>query len=309
MYNTKEAAVRAGVTVPVLRAWERRYGVVNPQRTASGYRQYSPGEIARVRAMRELVAGGWSPSAAAASLAGIPDADILAALPANHTSEATDANAAAGSTAASWIERFLKSAAGLDRAGLEDLLDAVAAIGSFELVAGIYLLPALVSLGSAWETGDIDVAAEHAASNAILRRLAGAFAAAGRDLRAVNPVLVGLPPGSRHELGALAFSVAARRAGLPVLYLGADLPAEDWVGAASRTGAAAAVIGVITDADREAAASVVAALRDADLHLIVAVGGHAAQGPALPADVVRLPDGLSAATTALRAALGRYTGT
>ncbi|MEP6469070.1 MAG: MerR family transcriptional regulator [Chloroflexota bacterium] len=308
MYNTKKAADMAGVTVPVLRAWERRYGVVNPQRTASGYRLYSAEEIARVSAMRRLVDSGWSPSAAAASLAGLTDAEISPANRADHTDQPTDANDAIRSPVASWIERFLKSAAGMDTAGLEDLLDEVAAIGSFELVAGSYLLPALVSLGSGWETGEIDVAAEHAASNAILRRLAGAFAASGRDLRAINPVLVGLPPGSRHELGALAFSVAARRAGLPVLYLGADLPTEDWVGAASRTGAAAAVIGVISDADREAAASVVAALRDADLHLIVAVGGHAAQRSALPADVVRLPDGLSAATTALRAALGRDPG-
>ena len=306
MYNIKEAADRAGVTIPVLRAWERRYSVVKPQRATSGYRLYSPEEIARVRAMRQLVGNGWSPSAAAASLAGLTDAEVSAANSADHPDEAPDASGAtSGSPAASWIERFLNSVATMDTARSEDLLDEVAAIGSFEMVAGSYLLPALVSLGSAWETGEIDVAAEHAASNAILRRLAGAFGAAGRDLRAINPVLVGLPPGSRHELGALAFSVAARRAGLPVLYVGADLPAEDWVGAASRTRAAAAVIGVISPADREAAASVVAALRDADLDLIVAVGGNAAREAPLPADVVRLPDGLSAATTELRTALGR----
>jgi MerR family transcriptional regulator, light-induced transcriptional regulator len=45
-------------------------------------------------------------------------------------------------------------------------------------------------------------------------------------------VLVGLPPGSRHELGALAFATAARRAGLAVLYLGRDLRIDDWVRAA-----------------------------------------------------------------------------
>jgi MerR family transcriptional regulator, light-induced transcriptional regulator len=303
MYNIKEAASRAGLTVPLLRAWERRYGVVKPQRSPTGYRLYSPDEIARVRAMQNMVGSGWSPSAAAGWLAGKTDAEIGAANPVDSPTTATETTATAVAPGPSWIERFIESAAAMDAAGMEDLLDEVAAIGSFELVAEGYLLPVLVAVGSAWESGAIDVAAEHSASNAILRRLAAAFAAAGRDLHAVSPVLVGLPPGSRHELGALAFSVAARRAGLPVLYMGADLPVEDWVGAASRTKAAAAVIGVISEGDRHAASSVVAALRDAGLDVVVALGGRAAHGLDTHADVVRLPEGLSAATTALRDAL------
>ncbi|HET8570333.1 MAG TPA: MerR family transcriptional regulator [Candidatus Limnocylindria bacterium] len=51
MYTIREAAHRAGVTPDVLRAWERRYGVVSPQRTASGYRLYDDAAIARLRAM------------------------------------------------------------------------------------------------------------------------------------------------------------------------------------------------------------------------------------------------------------------
>src|SRR5688572_10732779 len=68
MYNIKEAAARAGVSVPVLRAWERRYGIVRPARSAGGYRQFDDATIARVRAMRDLVDRGWSPSSAAAAI-------------------------------------------------------------------------------------------------------------------------------------------------------------------------------------------------------------------------------------------------
>ena len=117
--------------------------------------------------------------------------------------------------------------------------------GTFETVADRQLLPALVALGDAWASGRLDVAAEHAASHAVLRRLSAAFQAAGGATLAAGSVLVGLPPGARHELGALAFAVAARRAGIPVLYLGPDLPVADWVGTASRTQARAAVIGAI----------------------------------------------------------------
>ena len=40
MYTIKQAAARSGLSVPTVRAWERRYGVVHPERTASGYRLY-----------------------------------------------------------------------------------------------------------------------------------------------------------------------------------------------------------------------------------------------------------------------------
>lgn len=305
MYTIKEAAARAGVTVPVLRAWERRYGVVEPRRATSGYRLYTDEEIARVSALRQLVATGWSPSAAAASLAGLPDTGVRALIAESQAAAPSEAHAEGSPDAASFVQGFVSAAASLDAARIEDLLDEIGAIGSFERVAGSYLLPALVSLGAAWENGEVDVAGEHAASYAVLRRLAGAFAAAGRDIPTAHPVLVGLPPGSRHELGALAFSVAARRSGLPVLYVGSDLPIENWIGAAARTGAAAVVIGVITDADREPAASVVAALRAANPNLLVAIGGRAAAGPPNPPDILRLPDGLSAAVDALRAGLIR----
>jgi methylmalonyl-CoA mutase cobalamin-binding subunit len=107
-------------------------------------------------------------------------------------------------------------------------------------------------------------------------------------------VLVGLPPGSRHELGALAFAIAARRAGLPVTYLGPDLPQADWIDAAEH--ARVAVIGAVTPTDRPAAASVVRRLREARPELIVALGGRAAE----PVDgAILLPDDLDDALLAL----------
>ncbi len=63
MYTTRQAALRAGVLVPVLRQWERRYGFIVPGRTASGYRTYDDADISRVRAMRALVHEGWAPVA------------------------------------------------------------------------------------------------------------------------------------------------------------------------------------------------------------------------------------------------------
>ncbi|HSE54365.1 MAG TPA: MerR family transcriptional regulator, partial [Nocardioidaceae bacterium] len=69
MYTIKEASSRSGVPVASLRAWERRYGVVTPRRTESGYRLYDDAAIAALSTMRRLVNNGWSPAAAAMAIA------------------------------------------------------------------------------------------------------------------------------------------------------------------------------------------------------------------------------------------------
>ena len=65
MYTIKHAAELTGLPEATLRAWERRYRVVVPLRTEGGYRLYDDGALAALRAMRDLVADGWSARQAA----------------------------------------------------------------------------------------------------------------------------------------------------------------------------------------------------------------------------------------------------
>jgi len=302
MYTIKEAAARTGVPIALLRAWERRYGVVAPVRTPAGYRLYDDDALARLRSMRALVADGWQPSAAASAiLAGTAPFAADAGPDVQRPHAETAPTATEGRTQA-----FVSAAAALDAEAIERALDEVFAAGTFEGIADRELLPALVALGDAWADGRVSVAAEHAASQAVQRRLAAAFQAAGRPPAGRGAVLVGLPPGSRHELGALAFAVAARRAGLPILYLGADLPVADWIASAQRARAQAAVIGTPTAADVPASAAVAAGLAAEVPGLRVAVGGHGAPAVRDHASdaVLVLPDGVADAVDALTATLG-----
>jgi MerR family transcriptional regulator, light-induced transcriptional regulator len=314
MYTIKKAAALAGVTVPVMRAWERRYGVVDPQRTASRYRLYDEDAIARVRAMRRLVSEGWSPSAAAASIRASPIEEVRArawdgggpgtALP----GAAAVIAPAAGEPATDLVEAFVAAAAVLDVAGLEVVLDEMFARGTFDRIVVDHLFPALVALGEAWAQGRVDVAEEHMATAAVLRRLAAAFQAArGGDVED-GSVLVGLPPGARHELGALAFATALRRAGVSVVYLGPDLPVADWVEAARLAATRAVVIGAVTAADQEAAEMVTAAVHAARPDLPVLVGGRAASPANHRAWRVRLPEDLPAAVGLVRRLLAEPAG-
>jgi DNA-binding transcriptional MerR regulator/methylmalonyl-CoA mutase cobalamin-binding subunit len=302
MYTIKQAASRAGVSVPVLRQWERRYGVVHPSRTPSGYPTYDEPAIARLRAMRRLIDEGWAPSAAAGAVKDLDEVAVAQVLA--RGAERADAPDPRRTIEGDLLDAFRRAAADLDMASLEHVLDEMFARGSFELVAERYLLPALRAVGQAWEAGQLDVAAEHAASHAVLRRLAVAYQASIRPLPGPGSVLVGLPPGSRHELGALVFSVAARRAGLRVIHLGADLPVADWLDAAAQADASAAVVGAVSSADVPAAAAVLEALSAARPGMLLAIGGRAAAQVAGPAGTLPLPEGVNAAVDAVREGLG-----
>lgn len=308
MYTIRQAAARSGISVPLLRAWERRYGIVVPQRTAAGYRLYDDSALDRLQAMRRLVDAGWTPSTAAvAILSGQP-------LPPEARGEGGPVAPSgargdvAAAPAADLVGEFVDAAASFDLDRLERVLDAMFARGTFETVAAEHLMPSLAALGEAWAAGRLGVAAEHAASHAVLRRLAAAFEAAGRPGPTRGAILVGMPPGVRHEFGALAFSTAARRAGLTIVYLGPDLPAADWVATALETAARAAVIGAVTASDVRPLVAVAEALVSAIPGLLVCFGGGAASAAAaasrvaLPRAVI-LPEQLDAAVEALSEAL------
>lgn len=291
MYSIKQASIRSGVSVPLIRAWERRYGVVDPRRTPSGYRLYDDQAIATLIRVRELIESGWTASEASrAVLAGeVPVGPVsTTAVSAPLTAEAAHARKA------ELIERFLAAATVMDIAATGAALDEIFAQGSFEATVDDLLMPALARLGQAWADGELDVAAEHAASAAIHRRLSALYEAAASV--GEPKLVVGLPPGGRHELGALAFAVAVRRLGVGVLYLGPDVPVASWVHVIGQSKARVAVVAVVQEADRIATLEVAEALRATGRSPTLAVGGANARWEgAEEAGIVVLPDRINEA--------------
>ncbi len=299
MYTIKEASARTGVGAPLIRAWERRYGVVTPIRTASGYRMYDDSTLQVLAAMRSLVESGWTASEAARAIAA-GEVAVQDVAPEAGPGRFAVPNGTADNRAR-LIERFVAAAEASSAVDTEAALDEIMAAGSFEGVVDDVLLPAAAALGDSWVAGRLSVAAEHAASAAVGRRLAAAFQAAGIAVR--PSAVVGLPPTARHELGALAFAAALRRRATGVLYLGADVTVDGWVAAMRQTRARAAVVAVPTPVDTEPASVVIRALRDEGVALI-AVGGGAA-GTVAGEGVLVLPSRVSDAADVVARAVGR----
>ena len=289
VYTIGHAARLTGVPSATIRAWERRYGLVRPVRTEGGYRLYDEQGLQLLRAMGALVAAGWSPSQAAEHLRADVDASEQGPSPwdAYLGTEDRDSGAAGASPAGepdptpdgdhpgAWdVTALARGAAELDPGAVDAAIAAAFAAGPLEQAIEVWLMPALEMLGAQWRGGRVDVAGEHVVSASVHRRLGIELEAAGPSTGGPR-VAVGLPRGATHELGILAFSVMLRRAGVDVLYLGGDLPAQHWVRVVHQYAPAAVVIGTPTSADVLSARETVAALRAADPALRVHVGGGA----------------------------------
>jgi len=212
-----QLAKRAGVSPELLRAWEQRYGLLQPTRTPGGFRLYSAADEARVRRMQSLVSGGLA-AAQAARL--VLSGDEPA--PRTTSPSTTTLDDAAGNLTTS-LDR-------LDEQAANTALDRLFAAYTVETVLQEVLIPYLHRLGERWETGEVSVAQEHFASNLIRGRLLGLAQGWGQG-RGPAAVLACLP-GEQHELGLLVFGVALHRRGWRITYLGTNSPIDAVAGIA-----------------------------------------------------------------------------
>jgi MerR family transcriptional regulator, light-induced transcriptional regulator len=203
-----ELARRTGTSPELLRAWEQRYGLLTPSRSAGGFRLYSDEDVARVRRVRSLIADGLSAAEAASRVLAMRESGEPVALP-------VPADARDDLQAALDAMDGHRAHLAFDR-----LLSAL----SVETVLGDVLLPYLRRLGERWASGEITVAQEHFASNLIRGRLLGL--ARGWDVGLGPSVVLACPPGEGHELGLIIFGIAIAERGWRVIFLGADTPFE-----------------------------------------------------------------------------------
>ncbi|HEX6459988.1 MAG TPA: MerR family transcriptional regulator [Thermoleophilaceae bacterium] len=220
-----ELSRRAGVSADVLRAWERRYGLLEPARTASGYRLYSEDDLARVQAMRAHIAQGLS-AAEAAGLA------------------RSGAAAPPGDGAADHAAELWASLDAFDNARAQAAFDRLVADFTVETLLREAVLPYLRLLGDRWGSGDASVAQEHFASTLLRERLLAL--ARGWD-RGVGPLaLLACAPGERHDLGLVAFGIALRGIGWRITFLGADTPIDTLAAASAQLEPDAVVVAALS---------------------------------------------------------------
>jgi DNA-binding transcriptional MerR regulator len=224
-----ELSRRTGVSAELLRAWERRYGLLRPRRTEGGFRLYSPADERRVSLMRSHMQRGVS-AAEAARLA-VTEAD-------GHVRAQDEP------VLQRRAQELREALNALDESAAQSTLDSVLAEFAPETVLSDLVLPYLRELGERWASGEASVGQEHFASQLLRGRLLGL--ARGWDRGAGPRAVLACAPGEQHDLGLIAFGLALRARGWRITYLGQDTPLETLAETARSVGPEAIVIASVS---------------------------------------------------------------
>jgi MerR family transcriptional regulator, light-induced transcriptional regulator len=282
-YPIRAVSKLTGISVDTLRAWERRYGVVEPERDERG-RLYTEEHVARLKLLRDAVERGH----AIGRVAPLSTEDLEALLarggPPRETPTAPGAPVDLSALQEA-VDRF-------DGAALRRELSRLAAVLPARVLAREVALPFLHLVGEAWHEGKLSIAQEHLVS-AELRSLIGALARLHHIPEGAPRLVLATPSGEQHELGTLVAALAAAGSGFGALYLGPSLPAGEIVQAARRSGARAVVLGYTGgESAPTGAAAILEVARDLPESIELWVGGTGAAQvrAASPARIAALED-------------------
>jgi methanogenic corrinoid protein MtbC1 len=186
-------------------ALAQRYAILHPERTAGGQRRYSERDVARVEWLRQRLEEGYRIGEAASLLGSV--GPTPARSPREH------------------LKGMLDALDDLEPAVIGLRLDQAFALLRVEETFEAVLCPLLEAVGDRWQNGSMTTAQEHLVSEAVRSRLGHLLADAGGGVHGV--AVLACAPGERHELGLMMATIALRRDGWKVVYLGADAPLTD----------------------------------------------------------------------------------
>ncbi len=224
VYNMKAVEQQTSIPAATLRAWERRYALVEPKRTPNGYRLYSDRDVALLRWVRSQMNEGLTISRVVAMLETLQENNgpIWIDIDEKQTPIRNDSPLPPSSL----VQPLFQALTDLDADRADEILEQAFSMYTMPSVYVELIAPTLVEVGDAWHRGEIFISTEHFASTYLRGRLLGILNAYPH--RADMPIIfLGCAPTERHEVGVLIFAVILRQQGYNVVYLGQDLPADD----------------------------------------------------------------------------------
>ncbi len=228
-FNMKAVVQETGIRPDTLRAWERRYDLPNPERTAGGHRIYSQRDVDTLKWLMARQEEGLSISHAVELFKRLETEgqDPLLASGYALPGEASDAQAiiASGDSIQELRDAWLAACRAFDEPSADRILAEAFALFPAEQVCIELLQKGLSSIGEGWYEGETTVQQEHFASALAMRRLDALLAAAPAATRPGKAILA-CPPEEEHTFGLMLLAVLLRRRGIDVVYLGANVPTD-----------------------------------------------------------------------------------
>ncbi len=246
VFNTKAVVQQTGVAAPTLRAWERRYKLLSPERANNTYRLYSERDIAIIRWLKARVDAGMAISQAITLFhlksEGKPQTESndeiqqdarVESFPLEQSRTASGSRqqgekSLEGSTLYGMhgaCERLVAAFTQLDEGIASTITSSMMAIYPLEQVCSELITPTMWQIGQLWADGAISISVEHFACNF--------FRALLTNLLHLSPILPSAPlaivccaPSEPHELAPLMLSLFLRRDGMRIVYLGQNIESK-----------------------------------------------------------------------------------
>ena len=227
LYPIRTVSDLTGVNAITLRAWERRYGLFEPVRKASGHRLYTQENIDLITRVVGLLDRGMRIGQVKAQL--------------ETESSAQGENEQANDIWKRYLHRMISAVINFNEAGLEDVYDEALSLHPVNRVTEKLLTPLLSELGRRWEMSEGSVAEEHFFGFYLRNKLGARFHHRARAQGGPKLLLACLP-GDRHETGLLLFALAANSVGYTTILLGADMPLDELPAAVRKTACEAIIL-------------------------------------------------------------------
>lgn len=237
LFPIRTVSELTGVNSITLRAWEHRYGLIEPIRKSSGHRLYTQEHIDLINRIVGLLDRGMRiGQVKAGMLSGTQSEESDSETPQNHWQRYINGMIAA-------IIRF-------DERSLERIYGEALSFYPVRIVTEKLMTPLLRELGDRWVSGRGSVAEEHF-FGFYLRNKLGARFHHRSQLQTGPKLLLACLPGDLHEIGLLMFALEASDHGYQTILLGANMPLDELPAAIKKTESDALILsGVIQPDDK-----------------------------------------------------------
>ena len=222
IYNLKAVIKETGLSPSTLRAWERRYGLLKPQRSPGGHRLYSRQDIEMLKWLVARQQEGVSISQAMGMWRMQPESAHREA--GIHQPYEINTGTDEG-VFVELREQWMTACQAFQELAANQVIDQAFAIASPETVSIEIFQKGLVQIGQGWYSGKLSVQQEHFASSIATRRLDALISALPNPTRP-ETILIACPDGEEHDFILLLCSYLLRRKGWDVVNLGSDVPLE-----------------------------------------------------------------------------------
>lgn len=214
LYTIGTVSKLTGVGAITLRAWERRYDLIEPVRKDSGHRLYTRKHIDQINRITALTSQGMRIS------------QIRPEMLENPAEAQVEGETGVPDRWDEALEAMIAAIVDFDEDRLESTYSGALAMANIDEVTKRLIQPLLKALGTRWETGEGNVAEEHFFTFFLRNRLGAQFHHRSRR-KSGKLLLVACLPGEMHEMALQIFALAAHNEGFRILSLGASMPLSE----------------------------------------------------------------------------------